>query len=645
MSEKTEFADVEIRIQSRQDEGYPIELTVNHQQEFIGGHLSPDLLDWIPSVSPTVDGEKLFEQLMQDDRVKQAWAQIRGQAPKRRIRLRIDADAPELHAIPWELLRDGQATPPEAITADSRLPFSRYLAGQWEVLQPLEERPIKILALLANPRNLDDYKLQQIEIETEKEIIESAFLDFTMGQVEITYLEPPINLSTLEQALRNNNYHMLHIVSHGAYSQRRQEAVLYWADSNNRVKLVRDSAMADMLARLEQKPHLVFFSTCQSASRSPAEAFQGFAPLLINAGVPAVIAMQDLVPVKTARQFSRVFYQQLFRHGQVDLASNEARSAVMTEELSGGSIPVLFSRLTDNQLLGQADPNSLAVIEHEPYEPETILIPEGSFLMGHDPAEGIPDHETPQHELHLPSYRIGKYPVTNAQYAEFFKVKENRATKISKKWLDRAELEEHPVRGVSWFDAEAYCKWLTGVTGRPYRLPTEAEWEKAARGTEGLTYPWGNDWDSKNCNNASQHKRRKRTTLHFRTDSRRQQEEKKRGKKREEKEPSTTPVSLYETGQSPYGCFDMVGNVWEWTRSQGGEVRKNEFPYPYQIGDERENYDFSNTRLLRVLRGRSYEDSPADIRTTARFKEAPNTTQYNRGFRVVLDINTKNNRG
>ncbi|MDM8532484.1 SUMF1/EgtB/PvdO family nonheme iron enzyme [Anaerolineales bacterium HSG25] len=638
MSEKTEFADVEIRIQSRQDEGYPIELTVNHQQEFIGGHLSPDLLDWIPSVSPTVDGEKLFEQLMQDDRVKQAWAQIRGQAPKRRIRLRIDADAPELHAIPWELLRDGQATPPEAITADSRLPFSRYLAGQWEVLQPLEERPIKILALLANPRNLDDYKLQQIEIETEKEIIESAFLDFTMGQVEITYLEPPINLSTLEQALHNNNYHMLHIVSHGAFSERRQKAVLYWADSNNRVKLVRDSAMADMLARLEQKPHLVFFSTCQSASRSPAEAFQGFAPLLINAGVPAVIAMQDLVPVKTARQFSRVFYQQLFKHGQVDLASNEARSAVLTEELPGGSIPVLFSRLADNQLLGQADPNSLAVIEHEPYEPETILIQEGSFLMGHDPAEVIPDHETPQHELHLPSYRIGKYPVTNAQYAEF--VKQAKYQKPSSWGLSSTPprgLEDHPVVRVSWFDAEAYCKWLTGVTGRPYRLPTEAEWEKAARGTEGLTYPWGNDWDSKNCNNASQHKRRKRTTLRLSVTN--------SHKRRKKSSPSTTPVSQYEAGQTPYGCFDMVGNVWEWTRSQWGEPLDNDFPYPYQIGDTRENYEFSNTRLHRILRGGSYENNPLDIRTSVRFKYAPNSSQDDWGFRVVLDINAKNNRG
>ena len=91
---------------------------------------------------------------------------------------------------------------------------------------------------------------------------------------------------------------------------------------------------------------------------------------------------------------------------------------------------------------------------------------------------------------------------------------------------------------VSWYDVVTYCRWLSKVTGKPYRLPSEAEWEKAARGSEGWIYPWGNEWDEKLCNSLEGGKG------------------------------GTSPVGMYSpAGDSPYDCADMAGNVWEWTRS------------------------------------------------------------------------------
>ena len=104
---------------------------------------------------------------------------------------------------------------------------------------------------------------------------------------------------------------------------------------------------------------LVFLSSCQTATRSPSDAFRGLAPMLVQAGVPAVLAMQDLVPIDTARTFSQVFYRQLLQHGLVDLAANQARARLLAGHLPGAHIPVLFMRLADGRLLAP-DPARLA---------------------------------------------------------------------------------------------------------------------------------------------------------------------------------------------------------------------------------------------------------------------------------------------
>jgi serine/threonine-protein kinase len=124
-------------------------------------------------------------------------------------------------------------------------------------------------------------------------------------------------------------------------------------------------------------------------------------------------------------------------------------------------------------------------------EPELIFIPGGRFIMGSDKKQDpeADDHELPQHVVTVGDFYIAKYPITNAEYARFVA---ETGHKPPEHWNGEAppeDIADHPVVSVSWHDANAYCAWLSQATRRPYRLPSEAEWEKAARGTDGRIYP------------------------------------------------------------------------------------------------------------------------------------------------------------
>jgi formylglycine-generating enzyme required for sulfatase activity len=157
---------------------------------------------------------------------------------------------------------------------------------------------------------------------------------------------------------------------------------------------------------------------------------------------------------------------------------------------------------------------------------------------------------------------------------------------------------------VSWYDAVAYCNWLAEVAGRPYRLSREAEWEKGARGNDGRTYPWGNQWEAQRCN-ASE------------------------GRKKD-----TTPVGAYPQGANPYGLLDMAGNVFEWTRSLWGEHQKEpSFKYPYDPADGREDLDAPGS-VDRVLRGGAFNSNRRRVRCAFRLRCPPNYRPGSLGFRV-----------
>ncbi|MBI2907477.1 MAG: formylglycine-generating enzyme family protein [Chloroflexi bacterium] len=155
---------------------------------------------------------------------------------------------------------------------------------------------------------------------------------------------------------------------------------------------------------------------------------------------------------------------------------------------------------------------------------------------------------------------------------------------------------------VTWFDALAYCRWLKGVTGKNVTLPSEAEWEKAARGnTDQRAYPWGDTFDAKKCNC---------TELGL-------------GK--------TTPVGMFPEGASPHGCLDMSGNVWEWTRSLYGE-----YPYPKEGAERQRREDIEAPRTeTRVLRGGSFLDYENLVRCAYRYRNHPDHRNVSFGFRVA----------
>jgi formylglycine-generating enzyme required for sulfatase activity len=604
-------ANLEIRILKREVAGYPVELTVNGNRLPQHGNLEAKILSWQPGLASEEEGGRLFDLLLARPELRQDWSEIRGRSTVRRIRLTIDETAPELHAIPWELLVDttaGVLATPMAGSAGT--PFSRYLPGNWPDSQPIAERPIKLLIAIANPTNLTKYGLTPIDPDTEGSVVLQALSDLAGGQVAPTCLEPPITLSRLEAELRRG-YHILHIVAHGMW---RKMGVLFLADEHNQVKRVSERQFAQMMARQSQKPQLVFLASCQSAVRDNADAFRGFAPQLINAGVPSVLAMQDRVPLPTAEEFTRVFYRQLFQKRHVDEAGNDARAALLTGEFSGSSIPVLFSRMSDNQLLAEAAPLALPVILRKWFEPETVYVRAGEFLMGSEPGPGEGDAR--QDRIHLSHYRIGKYPVTNKEYAEF--VQANRNQKVpTNDWAQRrppANKLNYPVVAVSWHDAVAFCAWLSDQTKRPYRLPTAAEWEKAARGSEGWLYPWGNDWE---------------TGYSSQTHGR------------------ITPACIadgnevrpyYPQGRSPYGCYDMIGNVQEWTSTLwGAHFASSDYPYRYDAGDGREDPHSANTTVYRICRGglvRAGTKLPCSSRSRLRSDGA--TMEL--GFRVVLEV-------
>lgn len=238
-----------------------------------------------------------------------------------------------------------------------------------------------------------------------------------------------------------------------------------------------------------------------------------------------------------------------------------------------------------------------------------VLVPSGEFLMGCSSEifgllrDGTSD-EYPRHTVYLDAYYIYKYEVTNKQFAKFVN---EVGYKIEGNWKDYAisKRENHPVVNVTWNDAMAYCRWVGGT------LPAEAQWEKAARGTDGKIYPWGNRWDGSKCNWYKGPKLSGMADIH-----------KRRG---------TLPVGSFPSGASPYGCMDMAGNVWEWCGDWYGVDYYKNGPSRNLQGPESGQY--------RVLRGGSWlNDNHSAFRCSLRLWDHPHTGRGHCGFRVSVRI-------
>ena len=240
---------------------------------------------------------------------------------------------------------------------------------------------------------------------------------------------------------------------------------------------------------------------------------------------------------------------------------------------------------------------------------DMVEVPAGAFVMGSDDG---PADERPPHRVDLSHFRIDRLPVTNADFATFLEALGARGTRggqpyrryddddgdarihrVDGRWRADTGLEQHPVNEVSWAGARDYCAW------KGKRLPTEAEWEKAARGTDGRRYPWGNQ-----APDAS----RARFGAGWN---------------------QTVAADALPAGASPFGALDMAGNQWEWVSSQYRA-------YPYRADDGREDPDAEG---VRGTRGGGHDSTPGELTTTQRgrnLSRAPLAGHHNIGFRCAM---------
>jgi formylglycine-generating enzyme required for sulfatase activity len=227
-------------------------------------------------------------------------------------------------------------------------------------------------------------------------------------------------------------------------------------------------------------------------------------------------------------------------------------------------------------------------------ETPTVTVSEGPFDMGSNARQALED-ERPLHRVWLSAFSIDLHEVTTEQYAAFLAA-EGREAPWQWNQVDLALHGDRPVIGVNWHDADAYCRWM----GK--RLPTEAEWEKAARGTDGRLYPWGNQEPTKNLANFALGARFSYGQV-------------------------LMPVRSYESGRSPYGMYHMAGNVWEWVRDWYGAHYYETSPQRNPPGPEQGQF--------RVVRGGSWSDLPKYLLTYGRFKLLPDTRNSYTGFRCA----------
>ena len=294
---------------------------------------------------------------------------------------------------------------------------------------------------------------------------------------------------------------------------------------------------------------------------------------------------KDIVPKENSDLVIRT--NNLVRRG-LSLLENLEKTELVVEKTTSLSI-----HATAGQIV-QSD-ESLWIELAPGVKMEFVRVPAGEYLMG-SPEDDYNFEkrfrdESPSHLVYLDEYLIGKYPVTNLQYQAFV----NAVGCEKPLHWENGEIpqnkQNHPVVNITWHDANAFCLWASKVSSLDIRLPTEAEWEKAARGTNGRSYPWGESINKSFANYDG-------------TD--------------------TSKVGSYESGKSPFGAYDMAGNVYEWVV---------DWYDVYPVGSK--NVTLVLGTKYRVLRGGSWASSGSFGRSANRNKYDPSSTSINFGFRCA----------
>ncbi len=259
-------------------------------------------------------------------------------------------------------------------------------------------------------------------------------------------------------------------------------------------------------------------------------------------------------------------------------------------------LTILLLLMLDTYSYAQLDRlrRSKALEQPTPAETPMVEIPAGEFAMGSDGRQALED-ERPMHRVWVDDFSMDLHEVTTAQYAVFLTAT-NRLAPWQWNTVDLSQHRDRPVIGVDWSDADAYCQW------KGKRLPTEAEWEKSAKGTDGRLYPWGNQVPTKDLANFALGARFSYSQV-------------------------LMPVLSYEQGKSPYGLYQMAGNVGEWVQDWYAANY-------YETSPDR-NPQGSEQGQFKVLRGGSWSDLPKYLLTYGRFKLPPETRNSYTGFRCA----------
>ena len=641
----SDYADLEIGLSPHEEGTYKIYL--RYTPPGADGEFSPE-------EKPTIDidskelkkyhlrnddyGQKLADYLFEhkvvsDEIIKARAAASQADVPLR-LRLAIGRKATELHSLRWETLFDPEDKTSRLLTNPKYL-FSRFFLGSGgHPFQPGSKSELKALVAVANPDSLQGHEvLAPVDVDGELQRAQEGLGDIkitALGKVEDQSWFEGIEIrgrATLPQIQDElqKGYPILYLACHGGLDN---EEPKLWLDPDEADErdYVPGQDLITRLKSLEEPPLLVILASCQSAgtgdqprTSDDAGALAALGPQLASAGIPAVLAMQGSITMKTVSLFMPILFRELEKDGRIDRAVAIARSKV--QERPDWWMPVLFMRSKSGRLWIEGKNIKPRLSERIfPFEPETVPIPAGNIVIGSEGYET--EHDLPQREIFLDEYRISKYPITNEEYAIFINETKHNNPKV---WgwdgpVPPASMRRLPVQGVTWFEAMAYCSWLSDKTKRSYCLPSEVQWEKAARGIRGSRYPWGDEWKENCCN------------------------------------PNRNEVKAVDeySAQNEYDCYDMVGNVREWTRTVWGVMRpwpdkkfdlpQDEDKYLIEL-QERERTDYGGY-IYRVYRGGGIshdvdESTVRKLRCSARAAFSPRyagpPSNYH-GFRVVLNL-------
>jgi hypothetical protein len=351
------YADLELGLHRHDEHAYAVEIRFNlpdneAEIHLPGLHLAHFNLEALRNLifDPPAYAALLTESLFADVDVLAAFSRAFGSAMSSsailRLRLLIGPSAPELHGLLWELLRE--PSDHSAICTNQNILFSRYLSSfDWRPVRLRPKKDLRALVAIADPIDLDEYSLAPVKAQEELERARTNLSPMPVSDLR------KATLSAILDCMQDGSFDILYLVAHGMLFKERP--MLFLCNSEGKVARIPGSEMVDRLKDLQQKPRLIVLASCQSAGRAgsieqdcPASALSALGPRLAEAGVPAVLAMQGNITMKTVEKFMPVFFRELQRDGQIDRAVTAARTAILHH--FDYWMPALFMRLKHGRI-------------------------------------------------------------------------------------------------------------------------------------------------------------------------------------------------------------------------------------------------------------------------------------------------------